>query len=64
MGERLVDRPACEVLEGVGPGRPAHRFSTWTIEQKRELLISLAARPAFEEMLAADSGHNEEGDAE
>jgi precorrin-2 dehydrogenase/sirohydrochlorin ferrochelatase len=38
--------------------------SNLTREQKRELLMSLAGRPAFEEMLAADSGHNEEGDAE
>jgi hypothetical protein len=38
--------------------------SNLTREQKRELLMSLAARPAFEEMLAADSGQNEEGDAE
>jgi precorrin-2 dehydrogenase/sirohydrochlorin ferrochelatase len=32
-------------------------------EQKRELLMSLAARPAFEKMLAALSNHYEEGDA-
>jgi precorrin-2 dehydrogenase len=38
--------------------------SNLTREQKRELLMSLAARHAFEEMLAADSGQNEEGDAE
>jgi len=38
--------------------------SNLTREQKHELLMSLAARPAFEEMLAANSGHNEEGDAE
>jgi precorrin-2 dehydrogenase len=32
-------------------------------EQKRELLMSLAAPSAFEEMLAAHSKHNKEGDA-
>jgi precorrin-2 dehydrogenase / sirohydrochlorin ferrochelatase len=37
--------------------------SNLTREQKRELLMSLAARPAFEEMLAANTGHNKEGDA-
>jgi precorrin-2 dehydrogenase/sirohydrochlorin ferrochelatase len=34
-----------------------------TREQKRELLLSLAARPALERMLAANSNHNSEGDA-
>jgi len=38
--------------------------SNLTVEQKRRLLMSLAARPAFEEMLAADSGQSEDGDAE
>jgi siroheme synthase-like protein len=32
-------------------------------DQKRELLMSLAARPAFERMLAANSNHPNEGDA-
>lgn len=37
--------------------------STLTTEQKRELLMSLAARPAFEQMLAANSNQHNEGDA-
>lgn len=37
--------------------------SNLTREQKRELLMSLAARPAFEQMLATNSNHNNEGDA-
>jgi precorrin-2 dehydrogenase len=37
--------------------------SNLTADQKRELLMSLAARPAFEQMLAANSNHHNEGDA-
>lgn len=37
--------------------------STLTTEQKRELLMSLAARPAFEQLLAANSNQHNEGDA-
>jgi precorrin-2 dehydrogenase / sirohydrochlorin ferrochelatase len=37
--------------------------SNLTTDQKRELLMSLAARPAFEQMLAANSNHHNEGDA-
>jgi precorrin-2 dehydrogenase / sirohydrochlorin ferrochelatase len=52
-----------EWVSDLGKTRRAILESSLSQEQKRELLMSLAARPAFEQMLAAQSNHDNEGDA-
>lgn len=52
-----------EWVSDLGKTRRAILKSGLSQEQKRELLMSLAARPAFEQMLAAQSNHDNGGDA-